>query len=169
MRDEMDDRIWRSGHDDFSRSVGHSLDELAAGFERLHRIGFAAPWRRGKAKRTIGSRGGLGLLVFAGVALLAFGAGAEPAQAEAPGATRLVVSHADLNLGAAAGRAALEPRIRRAARQLCAPAGPLDARSAGRARRCRDAAIASAQRQIEAAIIRQRAAQLASRSAAAGE
>jgi UrcA family protein len=162
MRDELDDRIWETGHDRFAASVTRGLDRLSNGFKRLRQAGQAASGRGGAVAR-ISGRHGLGMLAGLAV-LIGFAAGAEPAAA-APPEGRVAISHADLNLTAAAGVAKLDARIRQAARRLCTENDILTARSTADTKQCVAAAIASARPQIDAAVARQRAGLLASRAA----
>ena len=46
MRDAIDNRIWSDGHERFSRDIGHVFGRISAGFARLNRIQWAAPWNR---------------------------------------------------------------------------------------------------------------------------
>lgn len=67
------------------------------------------------------------------------------------------VTHADLNLGSAAGVARLEARVRRAAEGLCGDPGVRPLHFAAKSRDCIDQAVADAQPQLRTAI--ERAAQ----------
>ena len=46
MRDAIDNRIWSDGHERFSNDIALFLDRISAGFARLNRIQWAAPWNR---------------------------------------------------------------------------------------------------------------------------
>jgi hypothetical protein len=46
MRDEMDGRIWSEAHERFSHDFALFLGRIGAGFVRLNRIQWAAPWPR---------------------------------------------------------------------------------------------------------------------------
>ena len=80
-------------------------------------------------------------IIFAFAALAA--AVASPGAASIPRAagTR-VVSYADLDLSAAAGRSRFEQRIGAAARALCGTAAPGDLRGVSEVRACRAATLA---------------------------
>ena len=81
-------------------------------------------------------------------------AAATPLRAEAP---IVKVAYGDLNLATQAGLDALDGRIRRAARKLCADEGNFAAVA-----RCRDAALASARSQV-ATVVKADKTHLASR------
>lgn len=90
------------------------------------------------ALRTVA--GTVGTIIFAGACLL--GTTAPAVAAEAPQTTK--VSYADLNLASESGRAALDARIRQAARSVCSSGGR-DVRSMTAETLCRQEAIKSAQ------------------------
>jgi UrcA family protein len=90
------------------------------------------------ALRTVA--GTVGTLIFAGACL--FGATAPAVAAEAPAA--VAVSYTDLNLASEKGRAALDTRIRQAARSVCF-SGTRDLRSRTEEVRCYQNAVKSAQ------------------------
>ena len=46
MRDELDHRIWNDGHDRFSADLALFFSRIGAGFARLNRIQWTAPWKR---------------------------------------------------------------------------------------------------------------------------
>jgi UrcA family protein len=79
-------------------------------------------------------------LLGAGVLLLA---SPSLAQRSEPVTASVTVRHADLDLTTAAGRAALDRRVARAAREVCGPETPYDLYAKVRLRQCRDAARAS--------------------------
>ena len=63
------------------------------------------------------------------------------------------VSYADLDLGTDAGRARLDSRIRRAAKQLCLDEGVRDLADRLDQKSCMNFAVASARPQIEQAVV----------------
>jgi UrcA family protein len=75
-------------------------------------------------------------ILFAFAALAAAASTAAPASVPRPAGTR-IVSYADLDLSAAAGRGRLESRIHAAARALCGSAAPGDLGTASAVRACR--------------------------------
>lgn len=62
------------------------------------------------------------------------------------------VQHADLNLASAAGRAALDRRIDRAARQVCGTALTIELELAGEVNACRADVMANARAQRDALV-----------------
>ena len=82
--------------------------------------------------------------------LITAGLAAAPAVAQAPAG--IAVSYADLNLGSAAGREALDGRIAGAAAQLCGFARPVELGWAAAVATCRAETIALTQPQRNAAI-----------------
>ncbi len=94
---------------------------------------------------------------FTLAALVAASLTAAPAFAQTGGETRIVVSHADLDLATARGRATLDLRLLHAARAACGTPSPADARGPAKVADCvaqarigvaaqREAIIASAER-----------------------
>ena len=75
-----------------------------------------------------------------------------PAFAQTGGPDRIVVSHADLDLATATGRAALDLRLLHAARIACGTPSPADPRGRANADQCVAEARAAAAAQREAAI-----------------
>ena len=75
-----------------------------------------------------------------------------PAFAQSGGQTRIVVSHVDLDLGTAEGRAALDLRVLHAARTACGTPSPADPRGRADADQCVAEARAAAAVQREAAV-----------------
>ena len=68
------------------------------------------------------------------------------------GETGVAVQHDDLNLASAAGRAALDRRIDRAARQVCGTALTIELELAAEVDACRSDVIASARAQRDALV-----------------
>lgn len=87
-------------------------------------------------------------ILFAFAALAA--ATAAPAAAIPHPAGSRIVTYADLNLSAAAGRARLEQRIGAAVRALCGSAAPGDLHGVREVRACRVATLAQVARPIAA-------------------
>ena len=79
--------------------------------------------------------------------------GSAPAFADAATPVSVKVSHADLNLASAAGRATLDRRVAAAVRQACATSG-YDVREAAAASKCRTNATNAARAASQAAIAR---------------
>lgn len=77
---------------------------------------------------------------------------ATPAPAQAGDERRIAVRHADLDLGTAAGRAALDLRLLHAARTACGIPSPADPRGQMKADACLADARAAASRQRDAVI-----------------
>lgn len=77
---------------------------------------------------------------------------AVPASAEAP--TKIMVSYADLDLASAGGSAALEGRIKQAARHICGSEQAPGLVEAEMVRKCRADVISSARPQLSAALSR---------------
>ena len=90
------------------------------------------------------------------LALISSSAFIAPTVAQAPEVR--VVATADLDLGTAAGRKALDTRIARAAIELCGAASDADLAGANDVRACRDSAIAEAKAQVEQRLATRRAA-----------
>lgn len=88
----------------------------------------------------------LKIAMFA-LALISASAFITPTVAQAPEVR--IVKVADLDLGTAAGRKALDRRIARAAIDLCGTASDADLAGANEVRACRDDAVAEAQAQVE--------------------
>ena len=82
------------------------------------------------------------------VALGTTAATVSPAYATESG---VLVSYEDLNLNSAAGRAALEARINRAATRVCGTANILELDIAAGVNACREDAIAAAREQLRSA------------------
>lgn len=91
-------------------------------------------------------------ILFALAALAAVGAAAPAAASATPAGTRLV-RYADLDLGAAAGRARLEQRIGAAVRELCGSAAPRDLGGVRDVRDCRAATLANVARPAVPSVI----------------
>lgn len=87
------------------------------------------------------------------VAALAVAAGATTATVSPAyaAANEVVVQHEDLNLASAAGRAALDRRISRAASIVCGTALNIELDIAAGVEACREATIAVARQQLRAA------------------
>ena len=85
------------------------------------------------------------ILALTAAAILA--ASAQPALAESA-----VVGFADLDLSTSEGRAALDRRIDRAARNVCRMTGPRELREMMASRRCYEVAIDSTRTQLAAAV-----------------
>lgn len=94
-------------------------------------------------------------------------AGIVPAAAQPPlvveGRPTAIVTYGDLDLSRPAGQAVLAARVRRAADRLCAT-GALGIGAAMESRTCVDAALASAQPQVERAVALYGTPQFAGRS-----
>jgi UrcA family protein len=82
---------------------------------------------------------------------------AVPAMAQ-PAATTRIVSYADLDLSAEAGRARLEQRIRAAVRTVCGQASPTDLLGVHEVRTCRSETLADvhADRRVGRVFVAQR-------------
>jgi len=100
-------------------------------------------------------------------ALVAASLAAAPASAQTADRPAIAVSHDDLDLGTAEGRAALDLRLLHAARSVCGTPSPADARGRSALDGCvaearaaaaaqRDAAIALAQREGRPALASRR-------------
>lgn len=76
----------------------------------------------------------------------------------------MAVSYADLDIGSSAGLAALNRRIRTAARQLCEPNLSVSMLERTQRRNCYRAAIASTQGQVELAVAQRQSPAFAGRS-----
>ena len=104
---------------------------------------------------------------FAALAFASILAGMVPAAAQPPAQFRdrptATVVYGDLDLSRPAGQAVLAGRIRRAADRLCAT-GALGIGAAMESRTCVDAALASAQPQVERAVALYGTPQFAGRS-----
>ena len=96
-------------------------------------------------------------------AIAAAGLTAAPASAQVGAPHRIAVSHADLDLGTAEGRAALDLRVLHAARAACGTPSPADPRGRADVDACvaearaaaaaqRDAAVALAQRRAQSVL-----------------
>jgi len=88
-------------------------------------------------------------LLITAVAVTAAVANVCPAQARSP-SNQVTVSHADLNLDSAAGRATLDRRVAGAVRQLCGRFAPVQTGLADTSRDCAEAAYSSAAAQRDA-------------------
>ena len=85
-------------------------------------------------------------------AILAAGLAAAPASAQPGAPLQIAISHADLDLRTAAGRAALDLRVLHAARTACGTPSPADPRGRADAEQCVAEARAAAAAQRDAAI-----------------
>ena len=85
-------------------------------------------------------------IILASALITAVGIKAAPALAEAPEAQTFVsvVQTADLDLGSADGKRALEQRVARAAREVCGTASDVDLVGQNKVRQCRHDTIARA-------------------------
>ena len=88
-------------------------------------------------------------ILAAAVVVASLGAAA-PALAQS--AESVTVSYADLNLGTASGRTALDRRITNAAEQLCGFYQPTELTWAAAVRACQSETVALAQPQVDAAL-----------------
>jgi len=90
-------------------------------------------------------------IILAALAIL----GATPALAQDVPTRSIAISYSDLDLGSAAGRDALDGRIRQAIRQVCGTASPADLRGQNRVDDCREelAERAAVQRDVALASV----------------
>jgi UrcA family protein len=93
------------------------------------------------------------IIGLAALTLAAAAPAAPPIVVEGETQPTATISYADLDLGTAAGRARLDSRIRRAAKQLCLDEGVRDLADRLNQKACLNFAVASARPQIEQAIV----------------
>jgi len=148
MQDQILGRLWVAHHEQFSSDFGRAIDKAA-----------------GKARGFVGAvpipLKAMAAVLAMSVTSLVFATPSFAQDQIEVRAESAQVSYADLNIGSAAGLATLRQRVRGAASTLCRPNLPGITGERIRRYRCFRAAIASARPQIDAAVARRAAAQLA--------